>query len=232
MSSQVVQLKHIGKVTFSQNKRSKNIKLSVKPDKSVLVSFPFFVSPKEAAAFVLKNEPWILKQQEKMKARSTHIKPGTEIKTKMHTVYIVQGDKNHTNRRENTITIFVTDFSSDESMAFIDDKLTSVYRLEAKRLLPVRINQLANQHGFTYNKVTIRNNRRNWGSCSSQNNISLNLQMIKLPVKLIDYILLHELVHTKIKNHGPKFWERLNQITNNKARELSREVKKYSTYTL
>nr|WP_319510591.1 SprT family zinc-dependent metalloprotease [uncultured Draconibacterium sp.] len=231
MASQVVQLKHIGKVTFSQNQRSKNIKLSVKPDKSVLVSFPFFITPKEAMAFVVKNERWVIKQQEKMKARSTTIKPGTEIETKLHKIRITQGDKNDAKREGDNIIISVSDFENEESIAFIDEIVTTVYRHEAKRLLPVRISDLAKKHGFSYSKVTIRNNRRNWGSCSSKNNISLNLQMMKLPVKLIDYILLHELVHTDIKNHGPKFWERLNQITDGKARELAREVKKYSTYT-
>ena len=231
MASQVVQLKHIGKVTFSQNQRSKNIKLSVKPDKSVLVSFPFFITLKEAMAFVVKNERWVIKQQEKMKARSTTIKPGTDIETKLHKIRIIQGDKNDAKREGDNIIISVSDFENEESIAFIDEIVTTVYRHEAKRLLPVRISDLAKKHRFKYNKVTIRNNRRNWGSCSSKNNISLNLQMMKLPVKLIDYILLHELVHTEIKNHGPKFWERLNQITDGKARELAREVKKYSTYT-
>jgi len=56
--------------------------------------------------------------------------------------------------------------------------------------------------------------------------------MMKLPDELIDYILLHELVHTEIKNHGAKFWEKLNSITNNRARELAKEVRKFSTYTL
>ncbi|WP_163326100.1 M48 family metallopeptidase [Draconibacterium mangrovi] len=232
MASQVVQLKHIGKVTFSQNLRSKNIKLSVKPDKSVLVSFPFFIKPKEAMAFVVKNEKWVLKQQEKMKARSTAITPGTEIETKLHKIRIVQGEKNDAKRKGDVITISVSDFENEDSIAFIDEIVTAIYRHEAKRLLPARISDLAKKYGFKYYKVTIRDNRRNWGSCSSKNNISLNLQMMKLPVKLIDYILLHELVHTEVKNHGPKFWERLNQITDGKARELAREVKKYSTYTL
>ncbi|HYQ58139.1 MAG TPA: SprT family zinc-dependent metalloprotease [Draconibacterium sp.] len=232
MASQVVHLKHIGKVTFSQNRRNKNIKLSVKPDKSVLVSFPFFISPKEAMAFVAKNEKWVLKQQEKMQARSTAIKPDTEIETKLHKVRIIQGKKNEARRKGDTIILSIMDFNNDDSIAFIDDILTAIYRHEAKRLLPVRISDLAKKYGFTYNKITIRNNRRNWGSCSSKNNISLNLQMMKLPVKLIDYILLHELVHTEIKNHGPEFWNRLNQITSGKARELARDVKKYSTYTL
>lgn len=55
---------------------------------------------------------------------------------------------------------------------------------------------------------------------------------MKLPDHLIDYILLHELVHTEIKDHGDRFWKKLDEITGNKAKELAREVKKYSTYTL
>ncbi len=232
MASQVVQLKHIGNVTFSQNSRSKNIKVSVKADKSVLVSFPLYVSGNEALAFVEKNKDWICKQQDKMNARQTKIEPGTEIRTKLYTVRFTEGDQIRATKKADTITIISNDFSSEKSMAFIDAQLTALYRFEAKRLLPVRIAELARRNGFSYNKVTIRNNRRNWGSCSSQNNISLNLQMMKLPVHLIDYILLHELAHTKIKNHGPKFWELLNEISGGKARELAREVKKYSTYTI
>jgi hypothetical protein len=55
---------------------------------------------------------------------------------------------------------------------------------------------------------------------------------MKLPDKLIEYILLHELVHTKIKNHGLGFWQKLDELTDFKARELSKQVRKYSTYTL
>lgn len=232
MASQVVQLKQIGKVTFSQNQRSKNIKLSVKADKSVLVSFPFFITPKEALAFVTKNEKWILKQQEKMQTHITTIEPNTQIGTKLHNIRFTQGEKNSARRKDKTIIISVTDFDNDLSIAFIEEVVTSIYRYEAKVLLPDRLANLAAKHSFSYNKLTIRNNRRNWGSCSSKNNISLNLQMMKLPDKLIDYILLHELVHTEIKNHGPDFWQKLNQLTEGKARELANDVKKYSTYAL
>lgn len=232
MASQVVQLKHIGIVTFSQNRRSKNIKVSVKADKSVLVSFPFYISGKEALAFVNKNEKWIREQQGKMNLRLTKIQPNSELKTKLHTIRFIQGTETKVKINGSEIQIMIFDFNSDEGHNFIDNYLTGVYRYEAKRLLPVRLEELARRYGFEFNKVTIRNNRRNWGSCSSNNNISLNLQMMKLPVELIDYILLHELVHTEIKNHGPKFWERLDEVSDNKARELSKQVTKYSTNTL
>lgn len=232
MPQQVVQLKHIGKVTFSQNRRSKNIKLSVKPDKSVLVSFPFYVSVKEALAFVNKNLDWITEQQLKMEQRKTRIETRDEMLTWMHRITFYQGETNRVMKRGEQVQVVVQDFNEESSKVFIESVITGVYRTEAKMHLPKRLSVLAEQFGFSFNKVTIRNNRRNWGSCSSGNNISLNLQMMKLPEELIDYILLHELVHTEVKNHGTKFWERLDRVTKNHARELSREVRKYSTYTL
>ncbi|MFV0592745.1 MAG: M48 family metallopeptidase [Draconibacterium sp.] len=232
MPNQVVQLKHIGNVTFSKNSRSKNIKLSIKPDKSILVSYPFYVSSKEVLDFVLRHETWILQQQAKMDARKTRIEPGSEIKTKLYQVQFLKADENRVSRKGKLIRIMLADFDSERSNVFVEKCLAEVYRFEARQMLPGRLAELARCHGFKYNKVTIRDNRRNWGSCSSANNISLNLQMMKLPDTLIDYILLHELVHTEIKNHGPKFWKRLNEITNNRARELAGEVKKFSTYTL
>jgi predicted metal-dependent hydrolase len=126
----------------------------------------------------------------------------------------------------------LADFESDLSRNYLENVMVGIYRFEAKKILPHKINELASNHGFQVNKITIRNNKRNWGSCSSKNNISLNLQMIKLPDELINYILLHELVHTKIKNHGPGFWAKLDELTNFRAREMSKQVRKFSTYTL
>ncbi len=232
MSSQVVQLKHIGKVTFSQNRRSKNIKVSVKADKSVLVSYPFYISSKEVLNFVWKNTDWIRRQQVKMEAHRTKIEVDSELKTKLHTVLFLRGPAYNVIKDGSKIKIVCPEFDSEQSQSFISHHLTETYRKEAKRLLPGRLAELARRHGFEFDKVTIRNNRRNWGSCSSKNNISLNLQMMKLPVELIDYILLHELVHTEIKNHSADFWEKLDKVSGNRARELAREVKKYSTFTL
>ena len=232
MTTKVVQFTHIGAVNFRKNRRSKNIKISVKPDKSVHVSFPYFVSAREVTAFVIKNEQWILLQQQKFESRKNIFAEGTVVKTKIYEVRFVQGEENSGQRVGNTITLKIADFNGEASKQFVENTLTSIYRLEAKKLLPPRLNELAKEHQFHFNKLTIRNNKRNWGSCSSKNNISLNLQMMKLPDELIDYILLHELVHTEIKNHSSEFWNRLNSVTNNRAKELAKQVRKYSTYTL
>ena len=232
MIAKVVQFNNIGSVTLRKNRRSKNIKISVKPDKSVHVSFPFFVSPREVTSFVVKNEQWILSQKQKFELRKPFFGEETKLKTKFYKVSFVRSEADSGQRVGNHITLKIADFKSETSNRFIENTLVSIYRYEAKKLLPVRLKELAELYHFQYNKITIRNNKRNWGSCSSKNNISLNLQMMKLPDELIDYILLHELVHTEIKNHGPGFWEKLNLVTNNRAKELAKQVRKYSTYTL
>jgi len=231
MTAKVVQIKQIGPVTFFKNRRSKNIKISVKPDQSVRVSFPFYVSSSEASQFVVKNIGWITNQQQKFETKKSKIVPGG-FQTKLHTVNVLDGVENKTNVNFNNIEIKLADFDSESSKSYLENVIVGIYRYEAKKLLPPKLTELAETHGFQYRRITIRNNKRNWGSCSSKNNISLNLQMMKLPDELIDYILLHELVHTKIKNHGPLFWQKLDELTNFKARELSKQVRKFSTYTL
>ncbi|HDR50358.1 MAG TPA: M48 family peptidase [Mariniphaga anaerophila] len=232
MPNKVVHFKSIGPVTFFRNRRSKSIKISVKPDKSVLVSFPFFVSEKEVLSFLARNEVWIRKQQEKAVALRKVYGVGEIIQTRLHQVELCHGKTEDVETTGKVVKVFSPDFNSEKAWIFLEDILNQVYRYEARKLLPPRLNELAQLHKFRYNKVSIRNNKRNWGSCSSRNNISLNLQMMKLPDPLIDYILLHELVHTEIKNHSDRFWEKLDQVTGDKARELAKEVKKYSTYTL
>ena len=232
MTNKVVHLNNIGTVIFSKNKRSKNIKISVKPDKTVRVSFPYYCPAKEVAAFVHKSEPWIINQQNKFDARKIRLAEGDEIKTKLHTIRFQSGIDNQIKKHGENVIVYCRDFNSDEVTHFIDYGLTEIYRFEAKKLLPARLEVMARKFDFSYNKVTIRNNKRNWGSCSSKNNISLNLQMMKLPNELIDYILVHELVHTEIKNHGPGFWRKMDLLTNFKAKELAKKVKQFSTYTL
>ena len=78
-------------------------------------------------------------------------------------------------------------------------------RSDSKAYLPGRLAELAARYGFTYNKVTIKHNSTNWGSCSVRNNINLNLNIMRLSKVLQDYILLHELCHLRHHDHGHAF---------------------------
>jgi len=101
-----------------------------------------------------------------------------------------------------------------------------VSRDEAAMLLRERLDHLAREYGFAFNKVSIRNQKTRWGSCSGQNNISLNEKLARLPRRLMDYVLLHELVHTRVKNHGEGFWRELAKYIED-VRALRRELREY-----
>jgi len=90
-----------------------------------------------------------------------------------------------------------------------------------------RLKELARQHGFSYRRAGIRNQRSRWGSCSSRNNISLNIHLLKLPQHLQDYVILHELTHTEHKNHSKAFWARLDGLVGGKVKALRKELRKY-----
>lgn len=87
----------------------------------------------------------------------------------------------------------------------------SINKNEAKRRILARLAELARQYGFTYNKVSIRNQRSRWGSCSTKGNINLNIKLVALPPELCDYVILHELTHTRVHNHSSKFWQELDR---------------------
>lgn len=99
-------------------------------------------------------------------------------------------------------------------------------RARAKAELPPRLKELADANGFTFNRVTIKNNISNWGSCSSKGNINLNLRLVTLPSELSDYVMLHELCHLRELNHGPRFHALLEAVCPH-HRDLERQLKQY-----
>ena len=85
-------------------------------------------------------------------------------------------------------------------------------RAEAKAFLPGRLAGLAARYGFSYGRVAIKHNKSNWGSCSDKGNINLNLNLMRLPADLRDYVILHELAHLRHRNHGPEFHALLDRL--------------------
>lgn len=99
-------------------------------------------------------------------------------------------------------------------------------RRQAKAYLPGRLAELAALHGFSYNQVRIKHNVSNWGSCSVKKNINLNLNLMRLPAELQDYVMLHELCHLRHLNHGPEFHVLLESVCPD-HRELRKKLKEY-----
>ena len=120
------------------------------------------------------------------------------------------------------------------SQKALRDVLVEVLREEAKILLPQKLAYFAEQYGFKVGKVTVKHNSSNWGSCSRAGNINLNLNLVRLPEPLCDYVLLHELCHLKEPNHGPRFHALLERLCLSNIRHLidlgSPEAMKYRAW--
>lgn len=102
-------------------------------------------------------------------------------------------------------------------------------RRNAKIILPPRLERLSKQYGLSYNSVKINSSRGRWGSCSARKDINLSYYLVLLPFRLIDYVLLHELCHTREMNHSERFWQLLDRFTGGKALALRKELKEYRT---
>ena len=92
--------------------------------------------------------------------------------------------------------------------------------------LPGRVRELAATHGFQISGMKIRKMKTRWGSCTARNSINLNSWLMMLPDHLVDYVILHELVHTIHRNHSAKFWEALDVITEGSSKRLRKELRK------
>lgn len=106
------------------------------------------------------------------------------------------------------------------------EKEARMDRIEARDLLIERLAKLATRNGFSFNRVSVRRQKTRWGSCSGCNNISLNMRTVLLPDRLRDYVILHELVHTKIKHHGSAFWRALDRLVGN-SKNLDAQLRSY-----
>jgi hypothetical protein len=235
MTTKYINIEHIGQVSFTINERSRRIRLSIKSDSEIVVSMPSAVPLHDAIRFVESKSNWIAKQQSKIRAGLTLFSPESCFKTRFHQLAITKGnsDKVYNRVGNGIVQIFIPEKVNHEQprvQDFIKKTLIDVMRWEAKVYLPKRLKELAIKHGFNYQNVSIKNASTRWGSCSSTNNINLNLHLMRVPEHLIDYVLLHELVHTVVKNHGEKFWLLLEQCYPN-ARKADKEMKSYRTQT-
>jgi len=119
------------------------------------------------------------------------------------------------------------DFESKKIQQACWNGINYFLRKEAKRVLPIRVKELAIRHGFKFQDVKIQSSKTRWGSCSGKKNINLSYFLMLVPDYLYEYVILHELCHTIEMNHGAKFWNLMNKVTDGKALELRKELKKY-----
>ena len=222
-------------IKLKKSFKAKNISIKIKPFEGVLVTVPMLVSYKLAEDFVKTKIKWINKNLNKVQKQEqsyTFFSANNSFKTRSHLVNITSTElsKNTVHIENTNVKVLISkklSISSEENQLYIRNIILEIWRKEAKEYLPKRVKALAIEHDFNYQKLTIKNTKSRWGSCSFDNNINLSLHLMRISNELIDYVILHELVHTKVKNHSSKFWETLEKHCPN-SKILDKELKKYS----
>lgn len=209
MALKQLEIDDIGVITLYKRRGARNIRLSISHDGDVRVTLPFWAPYAAGIAFVRSKSEWI-KQQAPHKDLITE---GYSI-GKAHHITFEPGDGKAVSTRitGNKVRVLLpvgTRWDSPAAQQAAERVGVRALKKEAKQLLPLRLQNLAEEHGYTYRTVAIKQLKGRWGSCSDHQDIVLNCFLMKLPWELIDYVLLHELAHTRVMAHGAPFWQEM-----------------------
>lgn len=196
-----------GEIVIRRSMRASSIRLSVGPDGLLRASMPTYAPIFVLKRFIKSSRPDLRKMM-MSQAPAYELVDGMEI-GKSHKLMVVNANETAVKRYGQHIRVTLAPGDSLTNPAterLVRDAITAALRLEAKSYLPKRLSFLAAKLGCSYEKARFSHAGSRWGSCSSSGTISLNIALMKLPFELIDYVIIHELCHTKQMNHSPKFW--------------------------
>lgn len=225
----------LGTIEFTHNERSKHIRVRILSG-GLKVTLPYRSSEQDALQFINSIRPKLLAKQQKLEKGLEQRNILIDEKVRLQTLtFLVEAKavvrKNiHFSLKSATLCIefpIGMDCSLPENQHFFWNGISYFLRKEAKRLLPDRTKQLADRYGFSFSDVKIQSSKTRWGSCSRTRSINYSLYLMLLPAHLVDYVILHELCHTREMNHGVKFWAWMDKVTNGNSKELRKELKNY-----
>jgi len=197
---------------FLERKPVKHIRIRVSIDRSVRIIVPLDFSEDELDALIRKKQTWI-----DAKLNQLSEKRGTI--TIAHNQLLLHGERyNYINWETLGKRVIVNHEhrTIQSGLNLLDPYIRSEWcRTYARKTLRQRLKKLANENRFTYNRIFIRNQMTKWGNCSGLKNISLNWRIVRAPQFVIDYVILHELLHTEVMNHSQQFWIRLRALLPN-----------------
>jgi predicted metal-dependent hydrolase len=193
--------------------KRKTVSLIIQPDGKLIVRAPLRMSEGQILDFVRTHEGWIINNQARVKASppppGKHFIPG-EYFLYLGTEYplaIVQ-------HQRSALTFSGSRFIlSNSNLPNASQRFSNWYKTQARMVISNRVALLARLNKFKYTKLRISSARTRWGSCSTNGTLSFTWRLVMAPLEIVDYVVLHELVHTQIKNHSKTFWRRLEEIS-------------------
>ena len=224
IKTEIIKDPQLGEIFVRINPRAKNISIRIKRSGEVQVTCPAARSRNRALVFLNEKREWIAKRREEFLSRS-RLEFRLPIQTRLFEI-LQKGDSPRSNKTARYIP--TEGHSHEDVQCAIKQMLEKIWRIEAKELLPQRMELIAQRCGLKFRNLSFRKSRTRWGSCSGCNDISLNINVMQLPDELVDFIMIHELCHTVHKNHSADFHSLVNRLTGGRESELNKKLKKYT----
>lgn len=192
--------------------RRRTIALIVQPDGSLTVRAPLRMADEDIQRFVESHSRWIARNQ--ARARAAAPPPARQYADGETFLYLGQPyPLVLVARQRPALTFDGRAFRLAESaIPRAEAAFVRWYKARALEVLSERVQARAAQHGFTYQKIRISSARTRWGSCSSSGTLSFTYRLMMAPPQVVDYVVVHELVHTQVKNHSRVFWQQVATI--------------------
>lgn len=211
MAQKVINVSGIGPVIFQKRAGSRSMRLHIQGSR-VKVTLPNRVPYVYAEKFLLSRKQWVLDNLQP----ATVILDGAYI-GKNHRVAISHRDISRPSSRVNEKSINVSlpeglDSQNSEAQRIIVKACEKALVQETTELVIPRLQDLAYEHDFEMKSASVKKLKSRWGSCDNYKNIILNSYLAQLPWPLIDYVLVHELAHTKHLNHSAEFWDEVKAV--------------------
>lgn len=221
-------LQNVGTIKIFKRKRSSSLKISITSTGEVRVSQPVWLPYSAGITFATSKQQWIAQNKSKT---NTLIQDGQQV-GKQYYIRFVHGTSLAVVRTRITpneaLVIMPPEMAPDgaEAQQAARKVTERALKKEGDDLLLRRLSDLAFEWGFSYSTSSLKKLKGRWGSCSNQKHITLNIFLLELPWHLIDYVLIHELVHTKHLNHSADFWDEFERCLPN-AKQLRKEIHQY-----
>lgn len=222
--------KEFGEIKIRKNKLARSVKLSVGVDGSLRASIPYYSPEFAVRRLVNGNRDEIRKMLATHNAKNSY--QDGDLIGKTHTLFLrkFSGEEIKISNEGNQILVQVPQelaFENPLVQSEIRKTVSKILRKQAKAYLPRRIDFLAEKYGFSFEKLRFSHTGTRWGSCSSSGTISLNIALMNLPHHLIDYVIIHELCHTRQMNHSSKFWQEVEKYCPD-YKKYVQEIKQFS----
>lgn len=192
--------------------KRKTISLQVSDEATLIVRAPFKVSEEIINRVILKHSNWIEKKKKEMQLRDIKFSKKEFVNGEG---FLYLGNYYRLRLVENqeiSLNFKNGFYLSKEYLANAEEIFIDWYKGRAYEKISERVKLYAQKRGFKYNKINITNAQKRWGSCSCRNNLNFSWRLVMAPLPVIDYVIVHELVHLDEKNHSKTFWNKVKML--------------------